>query len=111
MCFSISQSSCHRSKALNINFKFTNSLIYFDDLNGNFSSAEYDFDNSTIYENVIFNYDPQFVDQNNNRLNIPVGSPAQGVGIVYGNLNKDITNTIRNQPPDIGAYNAVEYED
>ena len=94
-----------------LNFKFTNSLIYFDDLNGNFSSAEYDFDNSTIYENVIFNYDPQFVDQNNNRLNIPVGSPAQGVGIVYGNLNKDITNTIRNQPPDIGAYNAVEYED
>jgi len=26
-----------------LNFKFTNSLIYFDDLNGNFSSAEYDF--------------------------------------------------------------------
>ena len=41
-----------------LNFKFTNSLIYFDDLNGNFTSAEYDFSNSTTYENVIFNNDP-----------------------------------------------------
>ena len=93
------------------NFKFTNSLIYFDDLNGNFSSAEYDFSNSIIYENIIFNNDPLFQDPNNNRLKIPVGSPAQGTGIIYGNLNKDITNTIRNQPPDIGAYNAVQFED
>jgi len=41
-------------------------------------------DNSTIYENVIFNNDPQFVDPNNNRLNIPVGSPAQGAGLFMG---------------------------
>ena len=78
---------------------------------GNFSSDEYDFSNSIIYENIIFNNDPQFQDPNNNRLKIPVGSPAQGTGIIYGNLNKDITNTIRNQPPDIGAYNAVQFED
>ncbi|MBT4915683.1 MAG: hypothetical protein HON66_02540 [Formosa sp.] len=94
-----------------LNFKFTNSLIYFDDLNGNFTSAEYDFSNSTTYENVIFNNDPLFLDPNNNRLTIPVGSPAQGAGIIYGNTNKDITNTLRNQPPDIGAYNAIEFDD
>jgi len=93
------------------NFKFTNSLIYFDDPNGNFSSAEYDFNNTTLYENVIFNNDPQFLDPSSNKLNIPIGSPAGGAGTISGNLTKDITNTTRNSPPDLGAYNTIEFED
>tara|TARA_B110000902_G_scaffold238134_1_gene285756 strand:- start:83 stop:1645 length:1563 start_codon:yes stop_codon:yes gene_type:complete len=93
------------------NFKFTNSLIYFDDPNGNFSSAEYDFNNTTLYEDVIFNNDPQFLDPSSNKLNIPIGSPAEGAGTISGNLTKDITNTTRNSPPDLGAYNTIEFED
>jgi len=93
------------------NFKFTNSLIYFDDPNGNFSSAEYDFNNTTLYENVRFNNDPQFLDPSSNKLNIPIGSPAEGAGTISGNLTKDITNTTRNSPPDLGAYNTIEFED
>ena len=93
------------------NFKFTNSLIYFDDPNGNFSSPEYDFSDTTLYENVIFNNNPQFLDPFNNKLNIPFGSPAEGAGIFSGNLTKDITNTTRNSPPDLGPYNAIEFED
>ena len=93
------------------NFKFTNSLIYFDDPNGNFSSAEYDFSNTTLYENVIFNNDPQFLDPSSNKLNIAIGSPAEGAGTISGNLTKDITNTTRNSPPDLGAYNTIEFED
>jgi hypothetical protein len=93
------------------NFKFTNSLIYFDDPNGNFSSAEYDFNNTTLYEDVIFNNDPQFLDPSSNKLNIAIGSPAEGAGTISGNLTKDITNTTRNSPPDLGAYNTIEFED
>ena len=93
------------------NFKFTNSLIYFDDPNGNFSSPEHDFSDTTLYENVIFNNNPQFLDPFNNKLNIPFGSPAEGAGIFSGNLTKDITNTTRNSPPDLGPYNAIEFED
>tara|TARA_B110000305_G_C19384486_1_gene611432 strand:- start:34 stop:1428 length:1395 start_codon:yes stop_codon:yes gene_type:complete len=93
------------------NFKFTNSLIYFNDPYSNFSSSEYDFSNTFLYENVRFNDDPQFLDPSNNKLNIPFGSPAEGAGIVSGNLSKDITNTTRNSPPDLGAYNAIEFED
>jgi len=93
------------------NFKFTNSLIYFDDPNGNFSSPEYDFSDTTLYENVIFNNNPQFLDPFNNKLNIPFGSPAEGAGIFSGNLTKDITNKTRNSPPDLGPYNAIEFED
>ena len=93
------------------NFKFTNSLIYFDDPNGNFSSPEHDFSDTTLYENVIFNNNPQFLDPFNNKLNIPFGSPAEGAGIFSGNLTKDITNTTRNSPPDLGPYNAIDLED
>ena len=88
------------------NFKFTNSLIYFDDPSGYFSEPQYDFSNTDHYENVIFNNDPGFLDPSINQLNIPIGSPAEGAGISYGNLNVDITNTTRTSPPDLGAYNA-----
>ena len=93
------------------NFKFTNSLVYFDDPNGNFTSIEYDFSDTIFYENIIFNNDPQFKDAYNNKLNIPFGSPAEGAGINYGNLTKDITNSTRNSPPDLGAFNAIEFDD
>ena len=60
---------------------------------------------------MIFNNDPGFLDPSKNQLNIPIGSPAEGAGISYGNLNVDITNTTRTSPPDLGAYNATEFED
>jgi len=60
---------------------------------------------------VLFNNDPQFLDPSNNQLNISIGSPAEGTGITAGNLNVDLTNTTRTSPPDLGAYNATEFED
>ena len=93
------------------NFKFTNSLIRFDDPTRFYSEPQYDFSNTDHYENVLFNNDPQFLDPSNNQLNIPIGSPAEGAGITAGNLNVDLTNTTRTSPPDLGAYNATEFED
>lgn len=93
------------------NFKFTNSLIRFDDPTGFYSESQYDISNTDHYENVLFNNDPQFLDPSNNQLNIPFGSPAEGAGITAGNLNVDLTNTSRTSPPDLGAYNATEFED
>ena len=93
------------------NFKFTNSLIRFDDPTGFYSEPQYDFSNTDHYENVLFNNDPQFLDPSNNQLNISIGSPAEGTGITAGNLTVDLTNTTRTSPPDLGAYNATEFED
>ena len=93
------------------NFKFTNSLIRFDDPNDSYSDPQYDFTNTAYFENVMFNKDPQFLDPDNNQLYIAIGSPAEGAGITSGNLNVDITNTPRTSPPDLGAYNATEFED
>jgi hypothetical protein len=93
------------------NFKFTNSLIYFDDPTDFYSDSQYDFTNTDYYENVRFNADPLFLNPDLNQLNIPLDSPAKGVGVVSGNLNVDIINTTRTSPPDLGAYNAIEFEE
>ncbi|MCK0109224.1 hypothetical protein MWU58_07960 [Flavobacteriaceae bacterium S0825] len=100
-----------RDPADDFNFKFTNSLIKFDNSNNNFTGDLYDFNNSLLYENVIFNQDPGFLDPNNNKLKIPNGSPVDNFGIVFGNLSTDILNTTRSVTPDLGAYESVEFED
>ena len=93
------------------NFKLTNSLIRFDDPNNNFDGALYDFSDNTLYENVLFNLDPQFLDPGNNKLQIPNGSPADGTAIIFGNLSTDILNTTRGANPDIGAYESVVFDE
>ena len=93
------------------NFKFTNCLIRFDNSSNNFTGDVYDFGNVALYENVIFNSDPEFLDPNNNMLQIPNGSPADNIGIIFGNLNSDILNTTRGATPDLGAYESIEFED
>ena len=93
------------------NFKFTNSLIYFDDPTGFYSEPQYDFSNTDHYENIRFNLDPEFLEPSKNQLQIPIGSPAEGAGITSGILTVDLTNASRTSPPDLGAYNATEFED
>ncbi len=100
-----------RDPSDDFNFKFTNSLIKFDNSNNNFTGDVYDFNNSFLYENVLFNQDPEFLDPNNNQLNIPNGSPADNFGITFGNLSSDILNTTRSATPDLGAYESVVFED
>ncbi len=93
------------------NFKFTNSLIYFEDSTGYYSEPQYDFNDTDHYENVQFNSDPEFLEPSKNQLQIPFGSPAEGAGIASGDLIVDITNTTRHSPADLGAYNAIEFEE
>ncbi|PTM09752.1 MAG: hypothetical protein DA407_05100 [Bacteroidetes bacterium] len=93
------------------NFKFTNCLIRFNDSNNNFNGDQYDFDNNALYENVLFNDDPEFLDPYLNMLQIPNGSPADGFGIISGNLFSDILGTMRTTPRDLGAYESIVFEE
>jgi hypothetical protein len=93
------------------NFKFTNCLIRFNDSSNNFTGDQYDFDNVALYENVVFNEDPEFLEPYLNKLQIPDGSPAEGFGIVSGNLFSDILGTMRTTPRDLGAYESIVFED
>jgi hypothetical protein len=93
------------------NFKFTNCLVRFNNNSGNFTGDNYNFDDSTLYDSVIFNVNPEFLDPFNNKLQIPDGSPADGTGIIFGNLSSDILNTPRSASPDIGAYESSVFEE
>ena len=89
------------------NFKFTNCLIKFDDPNNNFVGEQYNFANAALYENVIFNEDPGFLDPLLNKLQIENGSIADGKGILAGSLFNDLLNISRGTPPDLGAYESI----
>jgi len=93
------------------NFKFTNCLIKFDASSLNITGDQYDFNNTALYDNVIFNLDPEFLDPQNNKLNIPIGSAADNLGIIFGNLSSDILNTTRGATPDLGAYQSVVFDE
>ena len=58
----------------------------------------------------MFSLDPEFLDPQQNRLQIPLNSPAAGQGANVGNLNTDILGTTRPSPPDLGAYKATDLE-
>ena len=89
------------------NFKLTNCLLRFD--SDNFTGPLYDFGDSNLYENVIRNQDPEFLDGINNQLQIPNGSPGDGFAIPFGMLGVDILNTPRGNPADVGAYESIVF--
>ena len=89
-------------------FKFTNCLIRFDDTNGTFSSdSNYAITNTDLYENCIFNGDPDFKNPFENRLMIGETSLANNAGSANFIVAKDILGNIRQSPSDLGAYNSM----
>ena len=82
----------------------------FSDNSNVFSSPYYNFDDLSLYDNMLLNIEPEFFDSSQNLLQIPLSSPAASAGTTSGNLNTDITGTQRSTPPTLGAYNATEFE-
>jgi len=94
-------------------FKFTNCLIRFEDLNNSFTQDEYDFTNSSLYENCIFNELPNFLDPETNQLIIGEESAGnnQGNSIYANQVPLDILNYDRTSSPDLGAYQHTIFEE
>ncbi|TYA57303.1 hypothetical protein [Formosa maritima] len=93
------------------NFKFTNCLLRFEDTNNNFTSPNYDFNNSTLYEGNVFNQNPDFLDTELNQLIIGEESEANGIGnIGFANqVPNDILGVNRTASPDSGAYQHITF--
>lgn len=93
------------------NFKFTNCLIRFQDTNNNFTGPNYDLDDPNIYENNIFNEDPDFLDASLNKLIIGDGSAAinGGLSSFATQVPNDILNVNRTTTSDIGAYQHITF--
>jgi hypothetical protein len=92
------------------NFKFTNCLIRFQDTSGNFSSnANYGISNTDLYEDCIFNSDPDFKLPFKNMLMIGENSAANGAGSTSFEITNDILGEPRPSPPDLGAYKSAPF--
>jgi len=96
------------------NFKFTNCLIRFDDPFGEFEGVpNYNFENSSLYENCVQNVDPTFQDTSLNNYNIESGvSGADGIGsTVFSTLVPfDLNGSGRSlTSPDAGAYESIVF--
>tara|TARA_R100001369_G_scaffold75450_3_gene104337 strand:- start:349 stop:1899 length:1551 start_codon:yes stop_codon:yes gene_type:complete len=94
------------------NFNFSNSLIRFEDPNGEFSDNPlYDFTNNALYTNSIFNEDPVFQNTEMNNFNIETGtSAADGIGntATAQQVPVDLNGENRNTgAPDAGAYEST----
>ena len=95
-------------------FNFSNSLIRFEDPNGEFEDNPlYDFSNNALYTNSVFNEDPVFQNTEMNNFNIETGtSAADGIGntataqLVPVDLNGINRDT---QSPDAGAYESTVF--
>ncbi len=87
------------------NYNFKNCLIRFEDRSNNFvDNPLYDFTNASLFENVIFNEDPDFKAPFDNMLNISENSAANG-NASNPSSGSDILGIPRNiNAPDIGAY-------
>ena len=98
------------------NFNFTNTLIKFEDPNGNFDDdLNYDFSNDLLYTNVIRNADPVFFNTDANDFNIETDtSGADGIGesSTASQVPLDANGTNRNISfPDAGAYESTIFPD
>src|SRR5690606_40049292 len=95
------------------NFKFTNCLIRFQNTNNHFTGPNYNFSDTNLYDDCLFNHDPDFLDPANNKLNIGEASAANGEGsrAITTLFTTDILNVSRTSPPDIGAYHHVTFEE
>ncbi len=103
--------SLFRSSEAAFNFNFKNSLIRFEDPNGEFrDNPLYEFSNPTKYKDVVLNADPAFQNKEKNNLNIERGqSAAENIGInpTTPAVPLDLNGVLRSNPSDAGAYESV----
>lgn len=100
--------------ALEFNFNFTNSLIRFEDPNGDFDGLEnYNFENQALYTMSKFNLDPVFQNVELNNFNIKQGeSGAETIGADGIQPPFDLNRVMRPlNDPDAGAYESIEFPD
>ncbi len=96
------------------NVNFTNSLIRFEDPNGDFTDNPlYNFEDSSLFTDIVLNEDPFFQDTSLNSFNIELGaSAAEGIGKAGVMPLIDLNNTARSTTaPSAGAYESVVFPD
>ncbi|WP_452223065.1 hypothetical protein [Lacinutrix chionoecetis] len=94
------------------NFKFTNCLVQFAEASSSPSGANYDFSDTTHYENLIRNQNPDFRAPFENNMLIGDDSNANGQGnaTFATQVPLDLLGVNRTASPDLGAYQHITFE-
>ncbi|WP_292901011.1 hypothetical protein [Nonlabens sp.] len=91
------------------NFKFENSLIRFNDFSNSFSGIpNYDFSNSSLYEQCVLNADPLFENVAAFQLRIDNTGGANAIANPATSTLQDISGTTRGTSPDAGAFESSD---
>lgn len=95
------------------NFKFTNCLARFSDNSNNFTGDNYNFNDPLLYDSMIFNQNPEFLDPFEN--NLIIGENSAAINTANPDFSilvpEDLLGVNRVSAPDIGAYQHVIIED
>lgn len=97
-----------------LNYNFKNCLIKFDDFNNRFvNNPLYNFNDTLLFENNVFNSEPDFKSTDTNEFIIGADSGANGIGNVLTTqqVPLDILGLTRTNPSDAGAYIHITFDD
>ncbi|WP_136481255.1 hypothetical protein [Cognatitamlana onchidii] len=99
--------------AVVFNFKFTNCLVKFKDNNEEYDGPNYDFEDTNLYQSILFNENPDF--QNTQRNQMAVGEASAGINqadpVFADQVPLDILTVNRTNSPDIGAYQHTTFSE
>ncbi len=102
-----------RAEGSAFNFKLTNTMFRFEDINNVFTGIpEFDFNNVMFYENVLRNGTADF--RNRSQNDFIIGQNSEAIG--RGDLNAatlvpfDILEVLRTTSPDLGAYQHIQFD-
>ena len=92
-------------------YQFNNCLIKFDNANPKFATnPDYQFTTDAVhYNGNILNKDPKFYKTAQNKLNIDATSAAFAKGNPTYLIPLDVLGKTRTSPPDLGAYQSMEF--
>ena len=96
------------------NFSVKNTLLRFDSENLRIPEVDkeiYDVTNTTFYQSLVLNENPEFKDVNQNDFKISDTSPANGKGTQPGSGTDILGKTRSTTAPDLGAYESTMFED
>ena len=92
-------------------YQFNNCLIKFDNTSSKFATnPDYQFTTDPLhYNGIILNKDPKFYKVAQNKLNIDPTSAAFAKGNSAYLIPLDVLGKTRTSPPDLGAYQSMEF--
>ncbi|MEM6684564.1 MAG: hypothetical protein AAF617_02120 [Bacteroidota bacterium] len=97
-----------------LRYNFKNCLIKFDDFQNRFTNDPlYNFNDTDIFSNNVFNLDADFRDTDTNDFRIGQNSGANGIGdsIITSEVPNDVLGVARTNPSDAGAYKSTIFSD